>query len=409
MRKFLQVTGVIVLVLLISDPVSAIPAFARKYRMSCMTCHAPAPRLKAYGDSFAGNGFRLEDKEAPRYYMDAGDQLLSLIRDFPIAVRLDGFVSMDYQMKNEEALTDFRAPFLMKLLSGGEISNNLAYYFYFYMDERGEVAGVEDAYLMYNNLFNIDLDIYLGQFQVSDPLFKRELRLPLEDYHIYTVTPKYSNINLKYDKGVMVTLGTNFGTTIVGEVINGNGIGEADESWQFDKDKYKNFMGRVSQDLGGFLRVGGFAYYGKEDLIISDNWGVWDQNEALLWGPDLTINIEDVIELNFQYILRNDSKVVVPNDGNINLDPYITKEDVETKGGFAEMIFMPQADESRWYLLGMYNWTDSDLDELDYKSATFHAGYLLRRNVRLVAEETYNFSVDGAEFWTTSLGFVAAF
>ena len=39
------------------DEADAIPAFARKYRMSCTTCHAPIPRLKEYGDEFAGNGF----------------------------------------------------------------------------------------------------------------------------------------------------------------------------------------------------------------------------------------------------------------------------------------------------------------------------------------------------------------
>ena len=30
---------------------------------------------------------------------------------------------------------------------------------------------------MFNNLFHSDLDLYVRQFQVSDPLFKRELRL----------------------------------------------------------------------------------------------------------------------------------------------------------------------------------------------------------------------------------------
>jgi hypothetical protein len=81
---------------------------------------------------------------------------------------------------------DFASPYIIKLLSGGELSERISYYFYFYFSERGEVAGVEDAFLMYNDLFGIDLDIYLGQFQVSDPLFKRELRLSLEDYVLYT-------------------------------------------------------------------------------------------------------------------------------------------------------------------------------------------------------------------------------
>ena len=70
-----------------------------------------------------------------------------------------------------------------KLLSGGALTKNVAYYFYFFFSERGEVAGVEDAFLMFNNVGNSELDIYAGQFQVSDPLFKRELRLFYQDYH----------------------------------------------------------------------------------------------------------------------------------------------------------------------------------------------------------------------------------
>jgi hypothetical protein len=78
----------------IAEKAFAIPAFARKYRLSCTTCHAPAaPALKPYGDEFAGNGFRLEEEQSPRYYMDTGDDKLSLLRELPVAVRLDGFVS----------------------------------------------------------------------------------------------------------------------------------------------------------------------------------------------------------------------------------------------------------------------------------------------------------------------------
>jgi len=50
---------------------------------------------------------------------------------------------------------------------------------------------------------------------------------------------------------------------------------------------------------------------------------------------------------------------------------------------------------------------DSYADELDYRSATIHAGYLLRRNVRIVSEFTYKFS--GASYGKISAGFVSAF
>ena len=84
----------------------AIPAFARKYQFSCSTCHAPAPRLKAFGEEFAGRGFRLEDpaQEPPRATYDVGDPLLQLPRDFPLAARMDGFADW----KEDAARRDLR-------------------------------------------------------------------------------------------------------------------------------------------------------------------------------------------------------------------------------------------------------------------------------------------------------------
>ena len=49
----------VLLALVAPRDAQAIPAFARKYRFSCTTCHAPFPRLKPYGDEFAGRGFRV--------------------------------------------------------------------------------------------------------------------------------------------------------------------------------------------------------------------------------------------------------------------------------------------------------------------------------------------------------------
>ena len=62
---------------------------------------------------------------------------------------------------------------------------------------------------------------------------------------------------------------------------------------------------------------------------------------------------------------------------------------------------------SNWYLTGLINLVNSDAEELVYRSATIHPGYLLRRNVRLVSEFTYKFS--GASYGKISAGFVSAF
>ena len=116
--------------------------------MSCKTCHTPLPRLKPYGEEFAGDGFVLKDKDAPRYTVDTGDDKLSLIRDLPIALRLEAFASLN--SGNGKSL-DFSTPYLIKLLSGGELFRNVSYYFYFFFSERGKVAGLEDAFIMFND------------------------------------------------------------------------------------------------------------------------------------------------------------------------------------------------------------------------------------------------------------------
>ncbi len=378
------------------DELNAIPSFARKYQISCQVCHSPAtPRLKAFGDDFAGAGFRMTEYDAPRYFVPVGDDKLSLIRDFPIAVRLDGHIT--YNNENN-GTPDFGMPYALKLMSGGELSEKLSYYFYFYMNERGEVAGIEDAFLMFSDLLGTGVNLYLGQFQASDPLFKRELRLTLEDYKIYTVYPGNSSIGLKYDRGILLEYGLPTGTDIIAEVLNGNGIPQAGEGHIFDRDKYKSYMVKLNQSIGDFLSIGFFGYMGKE--VLSDAIGPPD-NAVTMYGPDLALNLSEKLIVNMQYLRRTDSQTM------LYTDPMTSVDNVLTHGGFAEIIYAPMGDRSNWYLTGLGNWVESDIDGLDYMSATLHAGYLLRRNVRLVTEYTRIFGNDN--YGRASVGFVSAF
>jgi len=385
----------LILIAILATDLLAIPAFARKYNMSCKTCHEPFPKLKPYGNDFAGNGFQLQDKDAPRYYVDTGDDYLSLIRDVPLAMRLEGYVT--YNQGNAEQ-PDFTAPIVFKLLSGGAITKDISYYVY-YILESGEPGKIEDAWFMFNNLFNTELDFTIGQFQVSDALYKRELRLTKDDYYIYKVKPGNSNVDLTYDRGIMLSYGFDTGTNITLEVVNGNGIGEAFPSGDFDSDKYKNpFLG-VSQDISDNLRIGAMGYWGKEEqeyYDLNEEEYFYPQNELWMIGGDATINF-DPLQLNVQYVFRNDN------------NPYFLYTDpskVETQGGFAELIFRPDNGESHWYGVALFNWIDSYESSLDLTQLTLHCGYLLRRNIRLVLEFSQDFT---NEYGQVELGFVTAF
>lgn len=385
----LLVLTLIVFTFIASD-LFAIPAFARKYNMTCKTCHSPFPKLKPYGDEFAGNGFVLKDQDAPRYYVETGDPELSLIRDLPLALRLEGYVT--YNQSNTEK-SDFTTPILFKLLTGGAITKDVAYYVY-YILENGEAGKIEDAWLMFNNLFGSELDVTIGQFQVCDPIFKRELRLTRDDYFIYKVRPGASHVDLTYDRGIMLAYGFESGTDITLQIVNGSGIGEGFLDGNFDNDKYKNFMGRISQDVGEHLRLGAMGYWGKEKAFEQPEVDE-TTNELWLLGGDATVSF-DPLEFNFQYVERN--------DGNPYFSPITI--DLKTRGAFAELVYRPDGDDSKWYAVGLFNWIESDQTDLNYKTLSGHLGYVLRRNIRLVGELSYDFKQEYAKI---GVGFVTAF
>lgn len=376
--------------LLIPDDAGAIPAFARKYRMSCSTCHAPVPKLKPYGEEFAGNAFRLDDKEPKRFFPDTGDDLLLLQRELPIAVRFEGFARYDHS--EAEKRSDFQMPYGIKLLSGGNISEHIGYYFYFYLSERGEVTGVEDAFVHFNNLFGVDFDVIAGQFQVCDPLFKRELRLTYEDYHIFKTRVGDSPVNLAYDRGLIATYGADFGLDVVFEAVNGNGIGEAVDD-RFDNDYLRNFMLRLSQSVGP-ARVGGFGYYGDTEMQMIAGPA---SSVVYYWGVDGTLDIGDRLQLNGQYLRRKDDNPYFQASGAI---------EYETIGGFGELIYAPGGDRSRHWIVLLYNYIDSQMPGLDYRAETVSYSWLLRRNLRLLAETTFS---ETDESWRITGGFVSAF
>jgi hypothetical protein len=371
----------------------AIPAFARRYRVSCQLCHNPIPALNAFGEQFAANGFRFASGEAPRDTIDTGDPMLSLIKELPLAMRLDLYAQA---YANGRAATDFQTPYGIKLLSGGPISKSLSYYFYTYVFERGEIGGVEDALLQVNDIGGKPVDLVVGQFQISDPLFKRELRLEFEDYAVYRANVGDVPLNLTYDRGIMATADV-AGFALSGIVFNGNGRGEAQSNRRFDNDLFKNYFLHVSRDLGKNVRLGVLGLTGRAK---SD--GV--RNLTNMYGVDATIGT-GAFEFNGQYLYReDDSPTFDPSEPTSNL-----------QGGFAEVLVRPAG--SRWFGFGLYNLVTSDRPIMNvrlgtpanvkrYESYSAGVGRLERRNFRWTAEATWD---PKQETWRWTLGIVTAF
>jgi len=388
----------------------AIPAFARKYRTTCATCHSPFPRLNEFGERFAANGFEFPG-EQPRDTIATGDPLLRLQNTLPLAIRIDAYMAAYSRSRGAQVGADLQTPWVLKALSGGQVADKISYYLYFLLSERGEVGGLEDAYVQFTDIGGSGISAMIGQFQVSDPMFKRELRLEYEDYQPYRVRIGDIRADLTYERGIMATWSPVGGTDLAVQVVNGQGLDEADNNRQYDRDDFKNVGLHLSQDVGP-MRLGAYGYFGREGAE-----GV--KSDIRIFGPDGTIPLGKVGELNFQYLRRWDDDPFLgsctpaaPCPGGAT-QPFSTTADA----AMAEVLYWPRGPGGRWYLTGLWNWIDADaevisvrLGEQDegsgfisrYHTASVGANYVLRRNVRLLGEL-------GRDFERESTRFVAGF
>ena len=400
-----SLVGTLLLVAITSLPAHAlkIPAFARKYGISCQVCHGPVPRLTPAGEAFAANGFEFQVGEEPRDTVTTGDPLLRLQRSLPLAVRFDAYAQVLSNTKPGQVATDLQTPWVLKLLSGGQVADKVSYYMYFLLTERGEVAGVEDAYLQFTDLGGSGISIIAGQFQVSDPLFKRELRLSYEDYQPYRVRVGHASADLTYDRGVTALYSPWSGADLALEVVSGRGLNLASDNRQYDGDNGKSGLLRLSQDIGP-LRVGAFGYAGSERAN-----GI--HNRIAVWGPDATLTLGSIGELNVQYVRRTDRDPFFGSCAPATPCPGGRTRPFRTtvNSAFGNATWWPQGQAGRVFVHALYNWIDADAPVVSlrlgeqastpgflsrYETGTLGLHYLLRRNVRLIGEAGWDFQRD---------------
>jgi hypothetical protein len=378
--------------------VDAVPAFARLYGVSCSMCHDPIPRLSAFGQMFVGNGYRFYPGQPMPDRLATGDPLLQLPGRLRLAMRLDAY-AMAYAGGN--VVTDFQTPYNLKIISGGPLSEHLSYYIYFMLSEAGETGSIEDAYVTWNELAGAPVSVSVGQFQVSDVIFARELRLEREDYLVYRARVGSAPVNLTYDRGVMASADL-AGFTFTGEIVNGNGNGAATASGRLDDDRHKSLMGYVSRELFGGLTLGVMGYATRQDGAAPGGPAVQDRIRMV--GVNASVGLGPV-EMRGQFLHREDaSPTFTPGEAT-----------TITNGGFGEVLLHPAG--TRWYAIALYNRVRASRPLLDfglggpsgvsrYETVTGGGGYLVRRNLRAYGEGTWDLALRATR-WT--LGMTLAF
>lgn len=382
----------------LSARVDAMPAFARQYNISCVVCHDAFPKLNAFGEKFAADNYRMPQwKETST--VEVGDDMLRLPKFPPFAVRAQAFVQgrdgeeIDPQSgpTGNDADFDFQTPYLVKLLSSAPLSEHLTYYFYGIFAEKGSNGEtvIEDAWFRHDNLFSSGVAMQLGQFQVSDLMFPREVRLTFQDYYAYRAA------GITYERGVifdrdMGPVGLGFG------LVNGSGIeqnfninspGYRRPDKMFDNDTQKSVFGRLGIPVGP-MEVGLFGLSGEQKSATGFAGEVTGarKTDKRIVGVDLAGSFGS----QYRWFAQ-----VLWNKWEDFLDQVPT-QDYDWVGGFAGVDYVHS---DRWVFSALYNFAEADdfentgtiYEGIEINSLALAASYYFMRNVKAVLEVNADF------------------
>ncbi len=403
----LPIIGVLLIaILLFSSEAWSQPGFARQYNISCAVCHNAFPKLNGFGEQFAADNFRLPQwKETST--VDVGDDMLRLPKFPPLAIRAQAYVQardseqidVETGPTGNDSSFDFQSPYLIKLLSSAPLSDHISYYFYGIFAEKGGNGEtvIEDAWFRHDDIFGSKIAMQLGQFQVSDLMFPREVRLSFQDYYAYRAA------GITYERGVLFDrdvgpLGLGLG------FVNGSGIqqnfdinspGYRRPDKMFDNDSQKSVFGRIGIPAGP-IEIGLFALAGEQKSAAG--YAGIDagarKTDKTIFGVDLSGDIGTRYNWYVQVLWNQWDDFFDEDLANFpGRDP---NADFDWVGGFAGIDYIHN---DRWAFSALYNYAEADdfddsgtiYEGIEINSLALTASYYFMRNVKAVLEANVDF------------------
>jgi hypothetical protein len=180
--------GVAAFFAVVSDA-SALPAFARKYQTSCLTCHTVYPVLNPFGEAFRRDGYRFpsqngsvdsDAEKAPTIALGQEEYTktfpnsvwpANIPESVPLSVMIRGTVGVN--VPNSDAHADEGQTFTWKnivnefhILGAGAFNNSLTYFMHVFATTSGTID-VRSAYLLWNDIIGLRhlVNLWVGRLQ----------------------------------------------------------------------------------------------------------------------------------------------------------------------------------------------------------------------------------------------------
>jgi hypothetical protein len=198
-RSILFILVAASLVLALGEQCHAIPAFARKYKTSCQTCHNGFPKLNAFGEAFRRNGYQFPGgtdaefiKEDPVSLGSEGNKKAfpdaiwpgTLPGSSPISLFLNG--EADYNPKTDPRFTFGGLGSSIEAVAAGTLGEDLSFWGHAIVNSDGTVE-LNRMFLIFSNLIgnNYAFNARVGVFEPNLFSFSTH-RAWLEGYWLTT-------------------------------------------------------------------------------------------------------------------------------------------------------------------------------------------------------------------------------
>ena len=329
--SFISTPALVAALLLSATNAEAIPAFARKYKLGCNTCHTLYPQLNRFGRDFRDNGFRMPDeieellrakptpppattpKDGPALAVshanasDAQDQasedFWSFIPEqipFSIQAKLHGLINPKGDVTSDFQLEE------LQLQSGGTFTSRVSYYLHHHLAEEGEPGDLYTGWVRFNNLLRSNwLNVIVGQTELPLSFSPEIERLSSFEYLAFDRELGANTFNLNRPQlGIQVFGQSEKGTKFWAGLANGFGLAVNEETETFDNNSFKDVYGRVAQEFGEHV-VGGYVYYGRA-RGSTESVGRFSDDFVRV-GGDAFINVNRIIVYGTALYARDDN------------------------------------------------------------------------------------------------------
>lgn len=392
-RMGLRLVAAVFIVGAFANDSLALSQWSRKYNVSCSQCHSAFPRLNAYGDAFAQNGYQVpgsEDGDTDgKIKIEDTLNLNSLVDVFGIRV---SYTPISYKSNSrkeadgslDDTVDEGNADWV-QLFVGGSIAKNISTFI--------ETEITSDS--VHINWFHIGFNNLFGMGSYANI---RAGRLSAFNWHAMTgrlraIAPvknqvfDYKSSNGKGDDSVAVAspypaveyYGYNKYLLWAVGVQNGGKATDVNDS----KNLYatlKAWLAQKGNFEGSAISVGGLA--GTDTKLLSATTNATTlavtpateaENEFWRGGPALNIRFRDTTDFQAAYFVGSDDNWTLAS-------PTSTKTEVDFQGASA---LLGHWLSHKWWAALQYDWIDSDDDASDYDKGTAAISFSPRENIRI--------------------------